>query len=46
MRGGSALRNWDETIESAEKNQDHEKNAIKESGYRYFESGDVGILGR
>src|SRR6476660_8002266 len=24
------LRNWDETIESAEKNQDHEKNAIKE----------------
>jgi addiction module HigA family antidote len=28
------LRNWDETIESAEKNQDHEKNAIKESRYR------------
>jgi ribosomal 30S subunit maturation factor RimM len=28
------LRNWDETIESAEKNQHHEKNAIKESRYR------------
>ena len=40
------LRNWDETIESTEKNQDHGKNAIKESRYRYFKSGDVGILRR
>jgi len=38
------LRNWDETIESTEKNQDHGKNAIKESRYRYFKSGDVGYF--
>jgi hypothetical protein len=40
------LRNWDETIESTEKNQDNGKNAIKESRHRYFKSGDVGILRR